>query len=108
MTSIAESAGTLSTVEELRAIYGEPRVSAAHKVIDHVDEHVASFISKSPFMLMATTSESGRLDVSPKGDPAGFVQVADAKTLLFPDRPGNNRIDGMQNIVETGRIGLIF
>jgi PPOX class probable FMN-dependent enzyme len=57
---------------------------------------------------MATTSASGRLDVSPKGDPAGFVRVADANTLHFPDRLGNNRIDGMQNIIETGRIGLIF
>ena len=108
MSSITETVGTLSTVEELRAIYGEPRVSAAHKVIDHIDEHVAAYIAKSPFMLMATTSADGRLDVSPKGDPAGFVQVADAKTLHFPDRPGNNRIDGMQNIVKTGRIGLIF
>jgi PPOX class probable FMN-dependent enzyme len=108
MSTIDQSVSTITTVEELRAIYGEPRVSAAHKVIDHIDEHVAQFIAKSPFMLMATVSASGRLDVSPKGDPAGFVHVADEKTLLFPDRPGNNRIDGMQNIVETGRVGLIF
>jgi len=104
----AESISKVSTVEELRAIYGEPKIAAANKVIDHIDDHVSALIAHAPFLLMATASRDGRLDVSPKGDPPGFIQVLDTRTLLFPDRPGNNRIDGMQNIVETGRIGLIF
>jgi PPOX class probable FMN-dependent enzyme len=98
----------ITSVEQLRAIYGEPRVTAAHKVVHRVDDHIAAFIAKSPFLLMATISADGRMDVSPKGDLPGFVHVRDERTLLYPDRPGNNRIDGLQNIVETGRIGLIF
>ena len=98
----------ISSVEELREIYGEPRVTAANKVVHRIDEHVAAFIAKSPFLLMATVSADGRMDVSPKGDVPGFVHVQDGQTLLYPDRPGNNRIDGLQNIVETARIGLIF
>jgi PPOX class probable FMN-dependent enzyme len=98
----------ITSVEQLRAIYGEPRLTAANKVVHRIDEHIAAFIAKSPFMLMATVSVEGRMDVSPKGDLPGFVQVRDEQTLLYPDRPGNNRIDGLQNIVETGRIGLIF
>jgi PPOX class probable FMN-dependent enzyme len=83
-------------------------VTAANKVVRRIDEHIAAFIAKSPFLLMATISADGRMDVSPKGDLPGFVQVRDERMVLFPDRPGNNRIDGLQNIVETGRIGLIF
>ena len=98
----------ITSVAELREIYREPKVAAAHKVIDHVDVNAAAFIARSPFLLLATVSADGRLDVSPKGEGAGFIHVRDEKTLLFPDRPGNNRIDGMQNIVATGRIGLIF
>jgi len=100
--------GQITTVDELRAIYGEVKVAAAHKVIDHIDDHAAAFIARSPFLLMATTSETGQLDVSPTGETPGFVRVLDPNTLAFPDRPGNNRIDGLQNIVATGRIGLIF
>ena len=98
----------ITTVDELRVIYDLPKASTVAKVIDHVDEHVAAFIARSPFLLMATVSADGRMDVSPKGDVPGFVRVENPTTLLYPDRPGNNRIDGLQNSVETGRIGLIF
>ena len=98
----------LTSVDQLRQIYGAPKVAAAHKVIDHVDALAAAYIGRSPFLLLATVSKTGDLDVSPKGEGPGFVQVLDPHTLLIPDRPGNNRIDGLQNIVETGRIGLIF
>lgn len=98
----------ITTIEQLREIYDLPKESTVHKVIDHVDEQVAAFLSRAPFLLMATISAAGEMDVSPKGDYPGFVKVLDAKTVLCPDRPGNNRIDGLQNIVETGRIGLIF
>jgi PPOX class probable FMN-dependent enzyme len=98
----------ITTVECLRAVYDLPKPGPANKVTDRIDGHAAAFIAKSPFLVLATVSADGRLDVSPKGDIPGFVQVADEKTVLVPDRPGNNRIDGLQNIVETGRIGLIF
>lgn len=98
----------ITTVERLREIYGHPKVAAAHKVVDRIDEHSAAFIARSPFVLMATISADGRMDVSPKGDLPGFIQVESETTLFYPDRPGNNRIDGMLNIVETGRIGLLF
>ena len=98
----------ITSIEQLRELYGHPKVAAAHKVVHRLDEHIAAFVAKSPFLLLATVSADGRMDVSPKGDFPGFAQVADESTLLIPDRPGNNRIDGMQNIVETGRIGLIL
>ena len=98
----------VTSVEQLRELYGQPKVAAAHKVVGRIDEHIAAFIARSPFLLMATISAGGRMDVSPKGDLPGFAQVADELTLLVPDRPGNNRIDGLQNIVETGRIGHLF
>ena len=98
----------ITSVDLLRAIYGLPKGAAAHKVVHRIDEHIAAFIARSPFLLMATIDAAGRMDVSPKGDLPGFVQVEDEATLLYPDRPGNNRIDGLVNIVETGRIGLLF
>ncbi len=98
----------ITSIDQLREIYDQPKPAPAHKVIDHIDEHVASFIAGSPFVLMSTVSADGRMDVSPKGETPGFIKILDSKTLIFPDRPGNNRIDGLQNIVETGRIGLIF
>lgn len=108
MTAADKTKTEITTVNELRAIYDLPKASTVAKVIDHIDDHVAAFIARSPFLLMATVSAAGRMDVSPKGDVPGFVHVVDPTTLIYPDRPGNNRIDGLQNIVETGRIGLIF
>jgi PPOX class probable FMN-dependent enzyme len=108
MTQTPTVAHEITTVEGLRAVYDLPKATSANKVIDRIDEHVAVFIARAPFLVMATVSADDRLDVSPKGDIPGFVQVADERTLLYPDRPGNNRIDGLQNIVETGRVGLIF
>lgn len=78
------------------------------KILDHVDELCRLWIERSPFLTMATVSASGGVDVSPKGDPAGFVKVLDPKTIAIPDRPGNHRYDGFHNILETGRIGLCF
>ena len=98
---------TVTSVEALRALYGPPVERARIKVIDHVDSHCRAFIAASPFIILATGA-SGGFDCSPKGDPAGFIQVADDKTLLIPDRRGNNRIDGLVNVVEDPRVGLIF
>lgn len=93
---------------EIRAMYPNMHVSQPGKIIDHIDAHVRVWIEASTFLTMATVNKSGEVDVSPKGDPAGFVKVLDDKTLAIPDRPGNHRFDGFQNILETGRIGLVF
>jgi PPOX class probable FMN-dependent enzyme len=92
---------------ELRALYGEMHPRAAKKVIDRLDGHCRAFISASPFVLIATT-DGTRLDVSPKGDPAGSVVVEDDRHVLIADRPGNNRIDGLLNILRHPRVGTIF
>ncbi len=95
------------TVAELESLYGEPVPIALTKELDHITDHYRAYIEASPFVVMATTGPGG-LDCSPRGDPAGFVRVADERTLLIPDRRGNNRIDTLRNIVVDGRIGLLF
>ena len=92
---------------ELRALYGETHPRAAKKIIDRLDRHCLAFIAASPFVLIAT-SDGSRLDVSPRGDPAGSVIVEDDRHILIPDRPGNNRIDGLVNILKHPRVGTIF
>jgi PPOX class probable FMN-dependent enzyme len=94
--------------EELRAILGVPTPSVANKAIDYIDEHCRAFIGKSPFLLIASSDASGHVDVSPKGDPPGFVQVLDERTLAIPDRPGNRRADTFTNLLQNPQIGLLF
>ncbi|MEM9912607.1 MAG: MSMEG_1061 family FMN-dependent PPOX-type flavoprotein [Pseudomonadota bacterium] len=82
--------------------------SQQNKILNHLDEHCKAWIERSPFLTLATVSASGQVDVSPKGDPAGFCKVLDDKSLAIPDRPGNHRYDSFLNILDTGRIGLCF
>jgi len=91
----------------LRSLYGEPSEGAVAKEIDHVHPHYRAMIEAAPFMVMATSGPDG-LDVSPRGDPAGFVVVENDKTLLIPDRRGNNRADSLNNLVTDPRIALLF
>lgn len=99
----------ITTEDELREVIPAPRNQATwDKTIRCIDEHSAAFIAKSPFLLLATADRPGRMDISPKGDPAGFVRVLDEKTLAIPDRPGNGRADSFRNILETGRIATFF
>jgi PPOX class probable FMN-dependent enzyme len=98
---------TIDTVEQLSQIYGEPLVTALAKVADHVTPHYAQLIAASPFVALATSGPEG-LDCSPRGDLPGFVRVADEKTLLMPDRRGNNRVDSLRNIVRDPRVALLF
>ena len=91
----------------LRDLYGDVSSVAAVKTIDYLDNNCLSFIENSTFCVLAT-SDGLNLDVSPKGDPAGFVTVLDKKTLVIPDRPGNNRIDGLLNLLKYPKIGLLF
>lgn len=92
----------------LREHYGEVSPRAAQKELDRLDQHGRHFIARSPFLVMATADAEGRCDASPKGDVPGFVAVLDDKTLLIPDRLGNNRIDSLQNILKNPHVGLIF
>lgn len=92
----------------LRAYYGTVSDRASRKQLDRLDKHCRHFISMSPFLVMATSDEEGRCDASPKGDRPGFVKVLDDRTVLIPDRLGNNRVDSLQNIVANPHLGLIF
>jgi uncharacterized protein len=93
--------------ERLRELYGNAGERAAAKVIDRLDDHCKAFIAQAPFIVLATSNGTG-LDTSPKGDAAGFVQVLDDSTLLIPDRPGNNRIDGLVNILANPQVAILF
>jgi PPOX class probable FMN-dependent enzyme len=97
----------ITTVEELEALYGAPVEAALVKVADHVTAPYAALIAASPFVALATCAPDG-LDCSPRGDVAGFVRVADARTLMLPDRRGNNRVDSLRNIVRDPRVALLF
>lgn len=98
----------IDSIEALEALYGAVVPAARLKVLDHVSEDYGRFIEHAPFVVIATAGPEG-LDCSPRGDPAGFVRIsADRKTLMIPDRRGNNRIDTLRNIVRDGRIGLLF
>lgn len=99
----------LTTEDQLREVVPPPRGSGAwDKDITAIDEHTAAFIAKCPFVLVATSDAAGKMDVSPKGDPPGFIRVLDEKTIAIPDRPGNGRADSFRNILENPRIGLYF
>ena len=106
---MADFEGSIVTsVDGLGALYAQPIERIAKKQLDHVNAAGRAFIAASPFLVLATGSQQG-LDCSPKGDRPGFVEVADdGRTLLIPDRRGNNRVDGLKNLIEDPRIGLIF
>lgn len=98
----------IGTLEELVAVCGEPDDSTRAKILDHLDVHCRTFISLSPFVLVATADAAGNCDVSPRGGPCGFVEVVDRHRLVFADAKGNRLADSLRNICETGRIGLLF
>ncbi|SDR60814.1 hypothetical protein SAMN05444161_7854 [Rhizobiales bacterium GAS191] len=98
---------TLRTVEELEAIYGHPKGGAVFKEITYLNAHYRAFVEAAPFVVLASAGPNG-LDCSPKGDAPGFVRVLDERKLALPDRPGNNRIDNLRNIVVDPRVSLLF
>jgi len=98
---------SITSVEQLEALYGPPLGQSLIKEIDHISDHYRAFIEKAPFVVLASIGPEG-LDCSPRGDPAGFVRVADNKTVMLPDRRGNNRLDTLKNIVRDPRISLLF
>lgn len=97
----------ITTLEQLEAVYGEPGSTSLAKELEHISPHYRAFIEKAPFVTVATCGPEG-LDCSPRGDPPGFVRVVDEKTLMLPDRRGNNRVDSLRNLVRDARISLLF
>jgi PPOX class probable FMN-dependent enzyme len=97
----------ITTIAELDAIYGFPGETSLVKEVDHITPHYRTFIDLSPFAVLATSGPEG-LDCSPRGDVSGFVRVHDSRTLMLPDRRGNNRIDSLRNIVRDPRVALLF
>lgn len=98
----------IRTRERLRELFEPPGHMVNNKVIDRIDDICRRFIAASPFVMVATRGADGRLDLSPKGDPAGFVIVLDEKTLAIPDRPGNHRVDTFENLLVNPEVGLFF
>lgn len=97
----------LTSLAQLEAVYGAPQMRSVWKEIDHLSDDYRAFVEASPLVVLASIG-SGGVDCSPKGDAPGFVRVLDAHTIAVPDRPGNNRIDNLRNIVEDGRVSLLF
>ena len=98
----------ITDVETLRSFYPAVTSLAQLKVQDHLDAHAQDFIARAPFLCLGTQSLDGSADVSPRGDPPGFVRILDARTLAIPDRPGNNRLDSLVNILANPVVGLLF
>ncbi|MBO6783615.1 MAG: pyridoxamine 5'-phosphate oxidase family protein [Alphaproteobacteria bacterium] len=98
---------TISSIEDLEAIYGTPVETSLVKEVDRITPHYRTMIEASPFVALATSGPEG-LDCSPRGDMAGFVRIHDDRTVMIPDRKGNNRVDSLRNIVRDPRVALLF
>jgi uncharacterized protein len=102
------SSHDIRTLPDLLALFGPVSSLAAVKAIPRLDAHCRRFIALSPFLVIGSADREGRADTSPKGDPPGFVRVIDDRTIAIPDRPGNNRLDSLRNIVENPDVAVIF
>lgn len=98
---------TIDSIEALEAIYGDPAPPSLVKETDRITPHYAALIAASPFVAMATSGPDG-LDCTPRGDLPGFIRIHDEKTLMMPDRRGNNRVDSLRNIIRDPRVALLF
>lgn len=109
MMSIMSDRGTpITSTDELEAIVGTPEPRVAAKTRDRLHEVDRQWLAAAPLAFVATADEHGRVDVSPKGDPAGFVLVLDDTTIAVPERPGNRRADGFRNILRNPQVGMVF
>ena len=106
--SIDRRDACIRSEDELRALHAPTSDLVKKKCVDRLDKHCRDFIALSPFLVLGTADAEGHADVSPRGDPPGFVKVLDDKTLLIPDRPGNNLLDSLSNIVANPEVGLLF
>ena len=98
----------ITTLEALRTLYGPARERSVRKELPQLDAHGTRFIGLSPVLVISSAGAGGALDASPRGGEPGFVKVLDARSLLIPDAPGNNRLDTLENILQTGQVGLLF
>ncbi|MDP9701870.1 PPOX class probable FMN-dependent enzyme [Paenibacillus intestini] len=98
----------ISDAKELKSMVGESSERVRNKVIPFVDSHVQNFITKSPLFFLSTSDQDGKCDVSPRGDEPGFVRVFDSYRLVYPERPGNRRIDSLLNILSDPGVGMLF
>lgn len=108
MTTAGPTDHSVTSVAQLEDIVGTPNQRAATKVRERLADVHREWIAASPFVVLSTVDAAGRVDASPKGDPAGFVHVLDDVTIAIPERPGNRRVDGYRNILETRRAGTLF
>jgi PPOX class probable FMN-dependent enzyme len=108
VTATAGATHTISTEAELRALYGEPLAIAAAAKSDRLDELCRRFIALSPFICISSSDARGRQDVSPRGDAPGFVRALDDRTIAIPDRPGNNKLETLSNIIANPQVAIIF
>lgn len=98
----------IQSYEELESFIGSPSELVIRKQLSQLDRHMQAFIAEAPFVLMGTCGHDGRCDVSPRGDQPSVARVIDPKTIVLAERPGNRRADSLQNIIDTGRVGLLF
>jgi len=98
----------IKKVDELKALYNQPTERAIKKQMPSLDTHCINYINKSPFLVLSTVNKQGKIDASPRGGAVGFVRVDDPQKIIIPDAKGNNRLDSLVNIVETGQVGLLF
>ena len=103
-----EPQNVVSSAAELKAILGPDAPSQVNKIIDYIDDHCQAWIERCPFVTIASVNGAGQMDVSPKGDPAGFVKVLDRNTLAIPDRLGNRRGDTFMNVLENPSVSIMF
>jgi PPOX class probable FMN-dependent enzyme len=107
MTTARTTENRITSVAQLEEIYGHPSGAALLKEIDYIHPHYRAFVEAAPFIVLSTVGPDG-MDASPRGDPAGFVRVHDEKTVMIPDRRGNNRTDTLRNLLHNPHIGLLF
>lgn len=106
--TVFETRHVISSSDQLRELIAPPRPAQETKVLSALDVHCRRWIERSPFVVIASSDTQGRLDLSPKGDPAGFVKILDDRTIAIPDRPGNRRLDTLQNVLENPQVSVMF
>lgn len=99
---------TITNLSQLRELYDQPNERASGKQLSKLDKHAVNFINNSPFLILSTVSKNGEMDSSPRGGKSGFVKILNDHEIVIPDSKGNNRIDSLTNIIETGRVGMLF
>ena len=108
MTAHLLTDAVIDSVDALRALVGDPAEIVCAKIVDRLNDLTRQYIERSPFVLVATSDHHGQCDLSPRGDPAGFVRILDDRTLLLPERPGNRIADTLTNIIANPHVGLLF